>query len=60
MNRKKKINQILKTKQKKQNAKLHKSNKPQYISKAEREKMAQEQVEPMAEAAEVTTTGDSQ
>ncbi|MGL6257935.1 DUF2986 domain-containing protein [Vibrio sp. WXL103] len=60
MNRKKKINQILKTKQKKQNAKLHKSNKPKYISKAEREKMAQEQVEPTAEAVEVTTTGDPQ
>ncbi len=43
MNRKKKINQILKTKLKKQNAKLHKSNKPRYISKAEREKLALEQ-----------------
>ncbi|OQK45578.1 hypothetical protein XM75_c20790 [Vibrio vulnificus] len=39
MNRKKKINQILKSKQKKQNAKLHKSNKPRYISKAERAKL---------------------
>ncbi|MCG3723810.1 DUF2986 domain-containing protein [Vibrio cincinnatiensis] len=38
MNRKKRINQILKSKQKKQNAKLHKSSKPRYISKAEREK----------------------
>lgn len=38
MNRKKKINSILKSKLKKQNAKLHKSNKPRYISKAEREK----------------------
>lgn len=43
MNRKKKINQILKTKLKKQNAKLHKSNKPRYVSKAEREKLALEQ-----------------
>ncbi|USD42602.1 DUF2986 domain-containing protein [Vibrio sp. SCSIO 43135] len=43
MNRKKKINQILKKKLKKQNAKLHKSNKPKYISKAEREKMELEQ-----------------
>ncbi len=42
MNRKKKINQILKAKQKKQNAKLHKSNKPRYISKAERAKMETE------------------
>lgn len=39
MNRKKRINQILKSKQKKQNAKLHKSNKPRYISKAERAKL---------------------
>ncbi len=39
MNRKKKINQILKKKIKKQNAKLHKSNKPRYISKAERAKI---------------------
>lgn len=39
MNRKKRINQILKSKQKKANAKLHKSNKPRYISKAERAKL---------------------
>ncbi|MDR9828126.1 DUF2986 domain-containing protein [Vibrio sp. FNV 38] len=45
MNRKKKINQILKSKQKKMNAKLHKSNKPKYISKAEREKMELEQAQ---------------
>ncbi|MCG6226992.1 DUF2986 domain-containing protein [Vibrio furnissii] len=43
MNRKKRINQILKTKLKKQNAKLHNSNKPRYISKAERAKMEAEQ-----------------
>jgi len=43
MNRKKKINQILKTKLKKQNAKLHKSNKPRYISKADRAKMEAEE-----------------
>ena len=36
MNRKKKINQTLKSKLKKANAKLQKSNKPKYISKAER------------------------
>lgn len=36
MNRKKKINETLKKKQKKANAKLQKSNKPRYISKAER------------------------
>ena len=40
MNRKKKINDTLKKKQKKANAKLHTSNKPRYISKAEREKIA--------------------
>jgi hypothetical protein len=45
MNRKKKINNTLKMKQKKANAKLHKSNKPRYISKAEREKLAQEEQE---------------
>jgi transcription initiation factor TFIIIB Brf1 subunit/transcription initiation factor TFIIB len=36
MNRKKKIKETLKKKAKKANAKLHKSNKPKYISKAER------------------------
>mgnify|MGYP003384717860 CR=1 FL=1 len=40
MNRKKKMNDTLKKKQKKANAKLHTSNKPRYISKAEREKLA--------------------
>ena len=46
MNRKKKINQILKKKQKKANSKLHTSNKPRYISKAERAKMdAEEQAQ---------------
>ncbi|MDP2572388.1 DUF2986 domain-containing protein [Vibrio penaeicida] len=46
MNRKKKINQILKSKQKKKNSKLHKSNKPKYVSKAERAKLeAEEQVQ---------------
>lgn len=42
MNRKKKMNDTLKKKQKKANAKLHTSNKPRYISKAEREKLALE------------------
>jgi len=40
MNRRKKINETLKAKAKKRNAKLHKSNKPKYISKAERAKLA--------------------
>lgn len=46
MNRKKKINSILKKKVKKMNAKLHTPNKPKYVSKAERAKLeqAEEQV----------------
>ncbi|EEY98335.1 hypothetical protein VOA_002155 [Vibrio sp. RC586] len=43
MNRKKKINQTLQKRLKKQHAKLHPSNKPRYISKAERVKLAAEQ-----------------
>ncbi|WP_462166888.1 DUF2986 domain-containing protein [Pseudoalteromonas sp. GB43] len=35
----------LKQKDKRANAKLHKSNKPVYISKAEREKLAQQEAE---------------
>ncbi|SFO82220.1 DUF2986 domain-containing protein [Enterovibrio norvegicus] len=42
MNRKKKVNQILKSRAKKKSAKLKTSNKPKYISKADREKMALE------------------
>ncbi|WP_100915885.1 DUF2986 domain-containing protein [Pseudoalteromonas spongiae] len=41
MNRRKKIYEKLKKKDKKANEKLNKSNKPKYISKAEREKLAQ-------------------
>ncbi len=43
MNRKKKIKETLKKKAKKANAKLKKSNKPRYISKAERAKIALEE-----------------
>jgi len=43
MNRKKKINSILKKRAKKANAKLRVSNKPRYVPKAER--MEQEQAE---------------
>jgi hypothetical protein len=39
MNRKKKIYEKLKKKDKRANAKLHKSNKPRYISKADRAKL---------------------
>lgn len=49
MNRKKKINQTLKSKVKKMNAKLQKSNKPKYISKAEREKIALEELQDSSE-----------
>ncbi|AIW18999.1 DUF2986 domain-containing protein [Vibrio coralliilyticus] len=60
MNRKKKINQILKAKQKKQNAKLHKSNKPRYISKAERAKLeAEKQEQQTAAQAENEESEDS-
>lgn len=45
MNRKKKIIQTLKKKDKKKNAKLHKSNKPRYISKAEREQQSADTTE---------------
>ena len=38
MNRKKKINSILKKRAKKINSKLHCSNKPRYIAKDERDK----------------------
>ena len=40
MNRKKKLNDTFNKKLKKLNAKLRVSNKPKYISKAEREKIA--------------------
>ncbi len=45
MNRRKKGNQILKARAKKANAKLSGKKKPKYICKADREKMAAEQVE---------------
>lgn len=50
MNRKKKIKETLKKKLKKANAKLHKSNKPKYISKAERARLAAEQEQNISEA----------
>ncbi|MBY6213035.1 DUF2986 domain-containing protein [Microbulbifer agarilyticus] len=43
MNRRKKVNQILKKKAKKANDKLNPKKKPRYISKAERAKFEQEQ-----------------
>ncbi len=49
MNRKKKINQTLKAKVKKMNAKQQKSNKPKYISKAERAAIAEKEAEAAVE-----------
>jgi len=43
MNRKKKMNETLKKKVKKMNAKRNPKNKVKYVSKAEREKLALEQ-----------------
>lgn len=54
MNRRKKIKQILTQKAKKANAKNQHSNKPRYISKAEREKLAQ-----AAESADAETVVES-
>jgi hypothetical protein len=45
MNRRKKIFTKLKEKDKRANEKLHKSNKPAYVSKAGREKRAQQEAE---------------
>lgn len=59
MNRKKKINEILKKKQKKKNSKLHKSNKPKYISKADRAKMEAEQASIEESGVETSTPSDS-
>ena len=42
MNRRKKIVTKFQKKDKRANAKLHKSNKPAYVSKADREKLALE------------------
>lgn len=42
MNRRKKVNQILKKKAKKANDKLNPKSKPRYVSKAERAKQEQQ------------------
>ncbi|RHW76016.1 DUF2986 domain-containing protein [Colwellia sp. RSH04] len=60
MNRKKKINNTLKLKVKKANAKLHKSNKPKYISKAERAKMEEQQKETQANTAESNLSSETE
>lgn len=56
MNRKKKIKSILEKKQKKKNAKLATNNKPKYISKAERAKIAALQEEQEGEIQEIDAT----
>ena len=48
MNRRKKIFTTLKKKDKKAKAKLHKSNKPTYISKAERAKLAEQELDELS------------
>ena len=55
MNRKKKINQTLKAKVKKMNAKRQKSNKPKYISKAERAAIAAKEAEAQESTTEVSS-----
>lgn len=51
MNRRKKIITKFNNKDKRANAKLHKSNKPAYISKAERAKLAEQDAEQAIEHA---------
>lgn len=50
MNRRKKINQLLKAHAKKASAKLAPKSKPKYISKADRQKLAAEEQAPIAPA----------
>ncbi|MDU0113158.1 DUF2986 domain-containing protein [Psychrosphaera aquimarina] len=52
MNRKKKINETFKRKLKKANSKLHKSNKPKYISKADRALLDQKEQEQQEQTSE--------
>ncbi|XQF89731.1 DUF2986 domain-containing protein [Pseudoalteromonas espejiana] len=57
MNRRKKIVTKFQKKDKRANAKLHKSNKPAYVSKAEREKLALEaEQSPCVDDEQNTTT----
>ena len=57
MNRRKKIVTKFQKPDKRANAKLHKSNKPAYVSKAEREKLALE-AQQTTNAEQVTPTSD--
>ncbi|AZQ83852.1 MAG: DUF2986 domain-containing protein [Cognaticolwellia sp.] len=56
MNRKKKINQVLKAKVKKMNAKQQKTNKPKYVSKAERAAIEAKEAQSNTLADEASTT----
>jgi len=58
MNRRKKIITKFQKKDKRANAKLHKSNKPAYVSKAERERLALEAEQSCCAADEQSTTTD--
>lgn len=58
MNRRKKIVTKFQKKDKRANAKLHKSNKPAYVSKAEREKRALEAEQSLCADDEQSTTTD--
>lgn len=60
MNRKKKINQTLKSKAKKANAKLQSSNKPKYIAKADRAAEADSESHAVDAAAVNSVTLDSE
>lgn len=59
MNRKKKINQVLKAKVKKMNAKQQKSNKPKYVSKAERAAIAAKEAQSVENIANAVVDADS-
>ncbi|GHB64629.1 hypothetical protein GCM10008107_12260 [Psychrosphaera saromensis] len=52
MNRKKKINDAFQSKLKKAKQKLHKSNKPKYVSKADRALLEQQEQSSQAETQE--------
>lgn len=54
MNRKKKMNDTLNKRLKKANAKLHTSNKPRYISKAERAKLEEQEATEKTETQEAS------
>lgn len=58
MNRRKKIVTKFQKKDKRANAKLHKSNKPAYVSKAEREKLTLANSEPPTFCQESTETDE--